>query len=54
MKSGSFRKWLKEHYPRAAFLKDGRISKVFVRKHYRAWSDTIRPKAIFFLNSVKR
>jgi hypothetical protein len=53
MKTGTFRRWLKEHYPNQAFRKDGRISKLFVRKHQHEWNLTIRRKATFFLNSVK-
>lgn len=54
MKSGTFTRWLKQHYPRAAFLSDGRISKTFVREHYKKWSKVVRAKAVFFLNTVKR
>lgn len=54
MKTGTFRSWLKRHYPRSAFLADGRISKTFVRRHYKKWSKLIRRKAVFFLNTVKR
>jgi hypothetical protein len=54
MKVGTFTRWLKEHHPNAAFNKDGSISKVFVRSHYKKWSLMVRRKAVFFLNSVKR
>lgn len=54
MKTGSFTRWLKKNYPRAAFNRDGTISKVYVRRHIREWTPKIRAKAQFFLNTVKR
>ncbi len=53
MKEGTFTRWLHEHYGGAAFRKDGRISKQFVRRHQKKWSLRIRRKAVFFLNTVK-
>lgn len=53
MKTGSFTRWLHEHYGGKAFRKDGKISKQFVRSHYRKWSAVMQRKAVFFLNSVK-